>query len=194
MSTINPNQPTHPIQPSTLEKSASTSQAQDQQGDMTLKKLKTLLTPANIKQLLEHPDSEESRELLAQLRPLMTPVNISLMLRGPHAEARAKVLEEIGILLNKDKLETGQNALFKGLEKDFMRRASLRNLELLTKAFDGGLEDMYGFLGTSNEALGNLRQRIADTKSANKELSGFGGMLSKENIDGVRREHKSVER
>ncbi|NWA70062.1 hypothetical protein [Pseudomonas reactans] len=194
MSTINPNQPTYPIQPSALEKSASTSQAQDQQGDLTLKKLKTLLTPANIKHLLEHPDAAESREFLAELRPLMTPANISSMLRGPHAEARAKVLEEISILLNKDKLETGQNALFKGLEKDFMQRASLRNLELLTKAFDGGLEDIYGFLGTSNEALGNLRQRIADTKSANKELSGFGGMLSKEKIDGVRREHKRVER
>ncbi|MGY2255042.1 hypothetical protein [Pseudomonas reactans] len=190
MSTINPNQPTHSMQPPALEKSASTSQAQDQQGDETLKKLKTLLTPANIQQLLERPDSEESRGLLAQLRPLMTPANISLMLRGPHAEARAKVLEEIGMLLNKDKLETGQNAILGGVGKDFMQRASLRNLQFLTKAFDGGMEDVYGFLTTANETLSSFRQRIDTTRSASKELSSFGGMLSKEKIDGVRCEHK----
>lgn len=105
-----------------------------EKGDKTVNELNALLTPENIEELMNNPDSDKSRAILAQLRPLMTQANISQCLHGPNADTNAKILEKVGERLDKNKLEASQNSCFKGLGDKYLQQAKFRNLEMLFKA------------------------------------------------------------
>jgi len=210
MSTINPHyappagtgqntnvSPRHPSPPANLPNSTPSSgpdwstpptQPAPGKADKTVNELNALLTPENIEELMNNPDSDKSRTILAQLRPLMTQANISQCLHGPNAEANAKVLERIGERLDKNKLEASQNSCLKGLGDNYLHQAKYRNLEMLFKAFDAELGDFANFLSSSNENLKKLKTRMFGTRANTKELNDFGGHLSKGKIEKMRRE------
>lgn len=157
-------------------------------GDKTVNELNALLTRENIEELMNNPDSDKSRAILAQLRPLMTQANISQCLQGPNAEKNAKMLEKIGERLDKSTLEASQNSCLKGLGDKYLQQAKFRNLEMLFKAFDAELGDFANFLSHSSENLKNLKARVFGTKANTQELNDFGGQLSKGKIERMRRQ------
>ena len=150
--------------------------------------LDALLTRENIKQIVRNPSAPESKALIEKIRTRLTSEKLQAMLQGPDGEKNAKKLKAIGKHLNKDEIDSSLAASQNQMTEEKISQLKLRNIEMLTKAFDGdSVEGIAQSIKQWQDEKAAMQKQFSESNTAAKGLSDIGSSLSDDSINKMQR-------
>lgn len=146
--------------------------------------LEALLTRENIKQIVRTPNAPESKTLLEKIRARLNHEKIQAMLQDPNGKENARKLKAIGKHLNKDEVDSSLAASHNQMTEEKISQLKLRNIEMLTKAFDGdSVESIAENVKQWQDEKTALKKQFDESSTAAKGLNDIGTSLSEDNLN-----------
>ena len=151
--------------------------------------LDPLLSKANIKQILRHPNSPRSKMLVEKIRSRLTPETIHAMLHGPNGDANAIKLKVIGKHLATDEVDTNLAAVQREMIDEKITRLKSHNIEMLINAFDSdGIEGITQNIIQWRDEKAAMRKEFSESSKSAKSFHEMGRSLSEDNVNKIRRD------